>query len=124
MGKELILTDVLALVKNDIETERHKNQVIKGYWIIKDLFKLVPRKFEELIEVDEKDNSLWFSYQRLGKITNIEDIEEEESDKPSFNKTIAVIRTKGEPVRIFFIWGKNVETGEYEITDYKIVVGY
>lgn len=116
--------NVLEEARMDLEIERNKNATIEGYWAIMRLLKLIPQRYEECLYLDKKDNSLWFSAWRLGKITNIDDIEEDNDLEIGFNREIVIERIKGEPVRIRFEHGKDEETNKYDYIDYDVIVGY
>ncbi|MEA5008755.1 hypothetical protein [Clostridium tyrobutyricum] len=117
------LNNVLEEVKNDLEEKNYKEVAIGGYGNIRKLFELVPRKFRNLISVDENDDSLWFSYQRLGKVTNIENIKDDSELVESCNKRIRIERINGGDVQIIFKIGKD-EEGHWCYNNYEIVVGY
>ncbi|OSA91011.1 UNVERIFIED_ORG: hypothetical protein B2H93_14735 [Clostridium botulinum] len=116
---------LLEEVQKDREMILKKERTIDGYRIINKLLELIPSNFEYLVGVDEKDESLHFSYQRIGKLSNIEDIEERlDEDNETLDRIVDITRIKGEPISIRFLHGKDEETNDYGYIDYKIGVGY
>lgn len=117
--------NLLEEVKADYEMINDKEVTIEGYYVTKKLYELVPPKFRELIAIDEADNSLWFSYQRIGKLSNIESVEDRDMNGTTFDMILDIERIKGEPVHIQFNFGRNKDNdNKCEYLDYKIVVGY
>ncbi|MBY6988642.1 hypothetical protein HYH98_19295, partial [Clostridium botulinum] len=115
---------LLEEVKKDREMILNKERTVNGYRIINRFLELIPNNHEYLVAIDEKDESLHFSYQRIGKLSNIEDVEERDfEDDETLDRIIDITRFKGEPLSIKFIYGKDEETNDYGYIDYKIIVG-
>lgn len=123
-NKEGIHKNILEEAKKDLEIERNKNETIEGYLIIKRLLKLIPQKYQGLMFLNEKDNSLWFEEYNLGKITDIDYIADNYHLDMCLNTEIIISTTKGQPVRIEFKHGKNEQTKKYDYIDFSIAVGY
>ncbi|WP_010236338.1 hypothetical protein [Clostridium arbusti] len=115
--------EVLQEVRKDIDIISEKEENIEGYFIIKQLIDLVPSKYKEYIRVE--GNDLYFSWERLGKITNISDIQDESPIDDElypgnrFDKVIWINRQHGGTIDITFKFGK-MDDGHWGHIDYQI----